>query len=64
MSEKTSDQHLEDLNDLEATELNDSDLEGVAGGFALEDDDSSNNTNCGCNGGTPPGGSGNENCGC
>ena len=62
MSEKTSDQHLEDLGDLEATELNDSDLESVAGGRELAPGD--NNENCGCNGQPDSGGSNNNNCGC
>jgi hypothetical protein len=48
----------------EVDELDDKDLEGVAGGNEESIGAGDNNKNCGCGCNPFPGGSGNENCGC
>ena len=68
MDERKEDQTedlAKELEDIEVTELDDRDLDGVAGGQGLEDElPGDNNFNCGCNGKSGTGGSGNTNCGC
>jgi hypothetical protein len=59
----------EDLEDFEVTELDDKDLEDVAGGQEVVGvglEPGSGNSNCGCNGNpnSPPSGDNNTNCAC
>jgi hypothetical protein len=43
-----AEQDLKDLENVEATELDDKDLEDASGGAALDEEVGSNNNNCNC----------------
>lgn len=65
MDEKKPEELVKDLEDFEISELDDKDLEEVAGGSIPPiEEEGGGNTNCGCGGRDFTGGSGNTNCGC
>jgi hypothetical protein len=66
MTDETRDDVIKNLDNVEVTELDDKDLEDVAGGVNLANSavDAGSNENCGCGGRDFTGGSANTNCGC